>query len=42
MPCAQVMMWRDGCCVYFKAFVERGDALEELGVAEDGLERIAP
>jgi ketosteroid isomerase-like protein len=42
MPYAQVMRWHDGCCIYFKAYVRREDALRDLGVAGDDLEPIAP
>jgi ketosteroid isomerase-like protein len=35
MPYAQVMRWRDGNCVYFKAYVQREDALTDLGMSED-------
>jgi ketosteroid isomerase-like protein len=38
MPYAQVMRWRDGSCVYFKAYVQREDALTDLGISEDALE----
>jgi ketosteroid isomerase-like protein len=42
MPIAQLMRWRDGLGVYFKAYVQREDALRELGISEDALEPIAP
>ena len=42
MPAAQVARWRDGRCVYFKAYADRHDALRELGVSEVELEAIAP
>jgi ketosteroid isomerase-like protein len=42
MPYAQVMRWRDGLIAYFKAYVDREDALQDLGVSEDALEPIAP
>ena len=42
MPYAQVVRWRDGLVVYFKAYVHRDDALSELGVSEVDLEPIAP
>ena len=42
MPYAQVMRWRDGLIVYFKAYVDREEALNDLGVSEDALEPIAP
>jgi ketosteroid isomerase-like protein len=37
MPYAQVMRWRDGGCVWFKAYAHREDALSELGVSWDTL-----
>ena len=42
MPNAQVVKWRDGLLVYWKAYVQREDALKDLGVSEDELEPIAP
>jgi ketosteroid isomerase-like protein len=42
MQYAQVMRWREGLIVYFKAYVDREDALRDLGVTEDALEPIAP
>ena len=42
MPGAQVCRWRNGLMVYGKAYVQREDALRDLGVAEDELEPIAP
>ena len=42
MPAAGVARWRDGLCVFHKAYAERKDALTELGVAEGALEPIAP
>jgi ketosteroid isomerase-like protein len=42
MPYAQVVRWRDGLAVYFKGYVHREDALRDLGVSEDALERISP
>jgi hypothetical protein len=42
MPLAQVARWRDGLVVYFKVYVDRQDALGDLGVSEDALERIEP
>jgi hypothetical protein len=38
MPYAHVMRWRDGLIVYFKAYVQREDALRDLGLSEDALE----
>ena len=42
MPVAAVGRWHDGLCVYFKAYVDREDALRDLGVSEDALDPIAP
>ena len=42
IPAAQVLRWRNGLCVHFKAYAHREDALKDLGVAEDALEPIAP
>src|SRR6266516_5431615 len=42
IPAAQVLRWRDGLCVHFKAYAHREDALRDLGVSEDALESIAP
>ena len=42
MPVATVFTWRDGLIVYFKGYADREDALSELGVSEDELERIEP
>jgi ketosteroid isomerase-like protein len=42
MPIAQVARWRDGCCVYYKAYADRDEALRDLGVSLDGLEATAP
>jgi ketosteroid isomerase-like protein len=42
MPIAQVVRWREGVIVYFKAYADREEALRDLGVSEDELERIAP
>jgi ketosteroid isomerase-like protein len=42
MPYAGVTRWRDGLCVYFKGFTDRGNALSDLGVSVDELEPIAP
>jgi ketosteroid isomerase-like protein len=39
---AQVLRWRNGLCVHFKAYAHREDALTDLGVSEDALEPIAP
>jgi hypothetical protein len=36
------MRWRNGLCVYAKAYAKREDALKELGISEDALEPIAP
>jgi ketosteroid isomerase-like protein len=42
MPIAQVSSWRDGRMTRFRSYLERGDALGDLGVSEDELEPIAP
>jgi ketosteroid isomerase-like protein len=43
MPIAAVTRLRDGLLVYYKAYVDRENALRELGVSsEDGLEPITP
>jgi ketosteroid isomerase-like protein len=41
-PMAVVARWRDGRCVYFKAYTDRDEPLRELGVLLDELEPIAP
>ena len=40
MPYAGVARWRDGICVYWKAYGDREDALRDLGVSEDTLEAV--
>lgn len=42
LAAAAVTRWRDGRCVYFKAYVRREEALTDLGVTESELEPIAP
>jgi ketosteroid isomerase-like protein len=42
MSIAQVARWRDGLCVYLKSYLDRRDALHDVGVTEDQLERISP
>ena len=42
MPTANVARWRDGLLAYFKAYAQRKDALSDLRVSEDQLERIEP
>jgi hypothetical protein len=42
MPYAQLVRWRDGLIICFKAYVRREDALTDLGVVEDALLPIAP
>jgi ketosteroid isomerase-like protein len=39
---AVVARWRGGLCTYWKAYVDRDEALAELAVTEDELEPIAP
>jgi ketosteroid isomerase-like protein len=42
MPTAVLAKWRDGLCVYLRAYARKEDALEDLGVSEEALEPIAP
>jgi ketosteroid isomerase-like protein len=42
LPTAAVVRWRDGLVVYFKAYANKEDALDDVGVSEDALEPIAP
>jgi ketosteroid isomerase-like protein len=42
MAVAQVAMWRDGLLVYLKSYMQREDALRDLGVSQDELEPIEP
>jgi hypothetical protein len=42
MPAAQVFRWRDGLVIRWTAYAHRKDALSDLGVSEDELERIDP
>jgi ketosteroid isomerase-like protein len=39
---AQVVKWRDGLIVYAKGYVHREDALRDLSLSEDELQRIDP
>lgn len=39
---AHVHRWRDGVTVAFRAYARQDDALSDLGVSEDDLERIDP
>ena len=41
-PAAHVCRWRGGLIVYFKGYVQREDALRDLGVSEAALQPIAP
>ena len=41
-PRALIQGWRDGLLVYVKVYVDRAEALSELGISEDALEPIAP
>jgi hypothetical protein len=34
--------WSDGLVIYFKAYADAEDALRDLGISEDALERIEP
>jgi ketosteroid isomerase-like protein len=42
MPAAAAARWRDGLCVYWKAYADAAEAFADLGVTEDELEPIAP
>ena len=42
MPAAAVTRWRDGLITRVTAYLNREDALRDLGVSEDELERIDP
>jgi hypothetical protein len=42
MSHAVVTRWRGGLAIYAKSYVHREDALSDLGVSEDALERIEP
>ena len=42
MASTVVTRWRDGLAVYSKGYGRREDALSDLGVSEDELERIDP
>jgi ketosteroid isomerase-like protein len=42
MPLTMMAAWRDGLVVYFKTYVHKEDALCDLRVSEDALERIEP
>jgi ketosteroid isomerase-like protein len=42
MPYAQVVRWRNGLIVHFRAYAQRDNALQDLGVSEDALEPIGP
>jgi ketosteroid isomerase-like protein len=42
MPAIGVARWRDGLCVSHKGYVDKSDALAELGVSEEALEPIKP
>jgi hypothetical protein len=42
MPGAQVCRWRDRLMAYAKVYVDREDALRDLGVAQDDLVPITP
>ena len=39
---AVVAKWRDGLCVDLRNYLDRKDALMELGISEDALEPIVP
>ena len=40
LPGAAVTRWRDGRCIYFKAYADRRGALGDLGVSEEALKPI--
>jgi hypothetical protein len=42
MPATVVARWRHALCTYWKSYVDREEALVELGVTEGDLEPIAP
>jgi hypothetical protein len=42
MPIAVTARWRDGLIVYMKGYVQRHDAVRDLGASEDALEPIVP
>jgi ketosteroid isomerase-like protein len=42
MKTAQVLGWREGLCVFVKGYLDRDDALKDLGLAADALEPLAP
>ena len=42
MPSALVARYREGLLAFIKAYAHREDALEDLGVSVEGLERIKP
>jgi ketosteroid isomerase-like protein len=41
MPIATVVRWRNGLAIHWKSCAQRQEALDEAGVSEDALERIA-
>jgi ketosteroid isomerase-like protein len=42
MPVALVFKWREGLIVYFKSYVDRAEALSDLGVSQSELKPIEP
>ena len=42
MPATSVVRWRDDLMVYVKVYMQRDEALSDLGVSEAELEPIAP
>jgi ketosteroid isomerase-like protein len=42
MPAAAVVRWRDDLATFVKVYLDRADALRDLGVTEDELQPIAP
>jgi hypothetical protein len=41
-PATSVARWRDGLATYIKVYLDRAEALRDLSVSEDELERIEP
>jgi ketosteroid isomerase-like protein len=41
-PAAAVSTWRDGLMTYLKVYLDKAEALNDLGMSEDELEPIAP
>jgi hypothetical protein len=41
-PATSVARWRDGLATYIKVYLDRAEALRDLGVSEDELEPLEP